>query len=167
MSTPRAARSANAIALVASKKLASSRSGWPNTSRSPAVGPRLHLMRLPCRSKRKRQASSKVSRRPLPVAGRPCAAAAGRSCPAARCAAPPRRPSHARAGTPPSGTPRGGPARSSRSEEHTSELQSQSNLVCRLLLEKKKKKRKKKRCVLSQPHIHAHVRRCVTVVYVQ
>src|SRR2546427_9207485 len=30
----------------------------------------------------------------------------------------------------------GGP----RSEEHTSELQSQSNLVCRLLLEKKKKK---------------------------
>src|SRR2546430_3922677 len=31
-----------------------------------------------------------------------------------------------------------------RSEEHTSELQSQSNLVCRLLLEKKKK----------QPHHH-------------
>src|SRR2546430_9015402 len=31
---------------------------------------------------------------------------------------------------------RGGPP--SRSEEHTSELQSQSNLVCRLLLEKKK-----------------------------
>src|SRR5688572_1807836 len=31
----------------------------------------------------------------------------------------------------------GGPT---RSEEHTSELQSQSNLVCRLLLEKKKKK---------------------------
>src|SRR5438270_13334945 len=29
---------------------------------------------------------------------------------------------------------------SPRSEEHTSELQSQSNLVCRLLLEKKKKK---------------------------
>src|SRR5688572_32621313 len=31
-------------------------------------------------------------------------------------------------------------AAESRSEEHTSELQSQSNLVCRLLLEKKKKK---------------------------
>src|SRR5438270_2059680 len=31
-----------------------------------------------------------------------------------------------------------------RSEEHTSELQSQSNLVCRLLLEKKKKKTKMK-----------------------
>src|SRR5205085_284554 len=30
----------------------------------------------------------------------------------------------------------------SRSEEHTSELQSQSNLVCRLLLEKKKKNEK-------------------------
>src|SRR5688572_31212614 len=30
------------------------------------------------------------------------------------------------------------PARAGRSEEHTSELQSQSNLVCRLLLEKKK-----------------------------
>src|SRR2546427_6593572 len=33
------------------------------------------------------------------------------------------------------------PGARSRSEEHTSELQSQSNLVCRLLLEKKKKKR--------------------------
>src|SRR5688572_32991024 len=32
------------------------------------------------------------------------------------------------------------PAAMQRSEEHTSELQSQSNLVCRLLLEKKKKK---------------------------
>src|SRR2546430_7378040 len=33
-----------------------------------------------------------------------------------------------------------GASRSSRSEEHTSELQSQSNIVCRLLLEKKKHK---------------------------
>src|SRR5438034_3385920 len=31
-----------------------------------------------------------------------------------------------------------------RSEEHTSELQSHSDLVCRLLLEKKKKKERKK-----------------------
>src|SRR3989475_7890277 len=31
-----------------------------------------------------------------------------------------------------------------RSEEHTSELQSQSNLVCRLLLEKKKKNRQRR-----------------------
>src|SRR2546430_3788176 len=36
-------------------------------------------------------------------------------------------------------TPHQGP---DRSEEHTSELQSQSNLVCRLLLEKKKKQDK-------------------------
>src|SRR2546426_4806076 len=35
-------------------------------------------------------------------------------------------------------------AASDRSEEHTSELQSPCNLVCRLLLEKKKKKKKKK-----------------------
>src|SRR2546430_15572008 len=33
----------------------------------------------------------------------------------------------------------GDPLAGHRSEEHTSELQSQSNLVCRLLLEKKKK----------------------------
>src|SRR5438132_2450081 len=32
-----------------------------------------------------------------------------------------------------------------RSEEHTSELQSHSDLVCRLLLEKKKKKTKQKK----------------------
>src|SRR3989475_8834594 len=36
-----------------------------------------------------------------------------------------------------------GNAQAARSEEHTSELQSQSNLVCRLLLEKKKKKKKR------------------------
>src|SRR5689334_24948160 len=36
-------------------------------------------------------------------------------------------------------------ARRRRSEEHTSELQSQFHLVCRLLLEKKKKKKKKKK----------------------
>src|SRR5690606_39701159 len=34
---------------------------------------------------------------------------------------------------------------SSRSEEHTSELQSRENLVCRLLLEKKKKDNKSQR----------------------
>src|SRR5205807_7970159 len=38
---------------------------------------------------------------------------------------------HARAGR--------GPSAEARSEEHTSELQSPCNLVCRLLLEKKKK----------------------------
>src|SRR5438874_9009108 len=35
-------------------------------------------------------------------------------------------------------------ARSNRSEEHTSELQSRRDLVCRLLLEKKKKKKNRK-----------------------
>src|SRR5438270_2269131 len=39
-----------------------------------------------------------------------------------------------------------------RSEEHTSELQSQSNLVCRLLLEKKKKKKKKNDKVNDKHH---------------
>src|SRR5437016_10616072 len=37
-----------------------------------------------------------------------------------------------------------------RSEEHTSELQSLTNLVCRLLLEKKKKNKKKKILIKSQ-----------------
>src|SRR5690606_9332986 len=36
------------------------------------------------------------------------------------------------------------PTSQARSEEHTSELQSRENLVCRLLLEKKKKKKHKK-----------------------
>src|SRR5438093_9889687 len=39
-------------------------------------------------------------------------------------------------------SPRAMPCPSTRSEEHTSELQSLTNLVCRLLLEKKKKKYK-------------------------
>src|SRR2546427_5581914 len=42
------------------------------------------------------------------------------------------------------GPPQGYLSSPGRSEEHTSELQSQSNLVCRLLLEKKKKKNKEK-----------------------
>src|SRR5688572_31382392 len=42
---------------------------------------------------------------------------------------------------------------SSRSEEHTSELQSQSNLVCRLLLEKKKKNNKKIKNIHKEWHI--------------
>src|SRR2546427_2616322 len=41
-----------------------------------------------------------------------------------------------------------------RSEEHTSELQSQSNLVCRLLLEKKKTRKKRGyRHTFRQPRI--------------
>src|SRR2546430_13284366 len=58
-------------------------------------------------------------------------------CPESRLGAPRRRSRCDR-------SRRGGDARrrarrARRSEEHTSELQSQSNLVCRLLLEKKKK----------------------------
>src|SRR5690606_39461463 len=56
-----------------------------------------------------------------------------------------------------SATPVGGPIvvgggffdRSARSEEHTSELQSRENLVCRLLLEKKKRSN----CKVSMSHV--------------
>src|SRR2546427_7170399 len=41
-------------------------------------------------------------------------------------------------------------AASARSEEHTSELQSQSNLVCRLLLEKKKRQNLRERLLSEQ-----------------
>src|SRR5256885_6268067 len=47
--------------------------------------------------------------------------------------------------------------KNSRSEEHTSELQSPCNLVCRLLLEKKKKKKikiKSPRTALTQCYKH-------------
>src|SRR2546430_10795033 len=42
-----------------------------------------------------------------------------------------------------------------RSEEHTSELQSQSNLVCRLLLEKKK------RSICCETEQHTTIAHCV------
>src|SRR5438093_5167102 len=55
------------------------------------------------------------------------------------------------AGLPPSaapaqerGTDRSSACQAKRSEEHTSELQSLTNLVCRLLLEKKKKQRNRR-----------------------
>src|SRR5436189_4399402 len=53
-----------------------------------------------------------------------------------------------RDGLRPPGGDRGG-ARPSRSEEHTSELQSPMYLVCRLLLEKKKKNKMQK---TERPH---------------
>src|SRR6266550_5384393 len=59
-------------------------------------------------------------------------------------------------------SPRSPPGRRSRSEEHTSELQSRLHLVCRLLLEKKKKKkhqntqRVKKKYVNVNPHRQSH-----------
>src|SRR2546430_13004721 len=75
---------------------------------------------------------------PHPPAGRPAAPAA----------APPK---------PPRAVPGGAaPRRSGRSEEHTSELQSQSNIVCRLLLEKKKHK-----TTYLSTHRHSDV--CISV----
>src|SRR5438132_14129591 len=41
-----------------------------------------------------------------------------------------------------------------RSEEHTSELQSHSDLVCRLLLEKKKRSRKQRRSFVRACPVH-------------
>src|SRR5690349_23341909 len=45
----------------------------------------------------------------------------------------------------------------SRSEEHTSELQSRRDLVCRLLLEKKKKKKKKKPTSQKKTTTHSYI----------
>src|SRR2546430_9911824 len=45
-------------------------------------------------------------------------------------------------------------SRMQRSEEHTSELQSQSNLVCRLLLEKKTQHYQMQMCKERVPHRH-------------
>src|SRR2546430_4398655 len=43
-----------------------------------------------------------------------------------------------------------------RSEEHTSELQSQSNLVCRLLLEKKKMQQNPTQSMMHDLRMHNH-----------
>src|SRR5437588_13096755 len=60
----------------------------------------------------------------------------------ARCAPRSRRPTRSPARAPSTCRPETLLAAWTRSEEHTSELQSHSDLVCRLLLEKKKKKKK-------------------------
>src|SRR5438132_4489989 len=67
--------------------------------------------------------------------------------------APTSRTSSRRTATP---TTRSTPARRLRSEEHTSELQSHSDLVCRLLLEKKKEKKSRKLPIsaATTPSIH-------------
>src|SRR5256885_8920929 len=51
-------------------------------------------------------------------------------------------------------------ARHRRSEEHTSELQSPCNLVCRLLLEKKKRRPPRER-LPPPPHLPPHMRRVI------
>src|SRR5689334_24126775 len=77
-----------------------------------------------------------------------------------------RRPSAARRG--PASSTRGTRARW-RSEEHTSELQSQFHLVCRLLLEKKKKKEKYNNNIIhkiqSTEPTHIHVRLPTILIY--
>src|SRR5437588_6962409 len=74
-----------------------------------------------------------------------------------RSALPARAPAQAR---PPRVRRRGG-RRRGRSEEHTSELQSHSDLVCRLLLEKKKKKesRQNSETDTSSPDSHTSCNR--------
>src|SRR5256886_8040108 len=52
-----------------------------------------------------------------------------------------------------------------RSEEHTSELQSQSNLVCRLLLEKKKTNKRRILCDATSD-LHDHQRPRVSLSHV-
>src|SRR3989442_15834655 len=75
--------------------------------------------------------------RPLPISG-----SASQSCSTACCSSPRRSCRSWRRGrTSQPGTPWCSRSRQTRSEEHTSELQSRPHLVCRLLLEKKKKKR--------------------------
>src|SRR5258708_12735252 len=68
-----------------------------------------------------------------------------------------KRPSSAPTGLPVRGSrmPLAGGA-TTRSEEHTSELQSPDHLVCRLLLEKKKKQEKHARLWSLSPHKHLH-----------
>src|SRR5205807_10367603 len=61
-----------------------------------------------------------------------------------QCSRAPRKYRRTRESRPGTGWSRAARARV-RSEEHTSELQSPCNLVCRLLLEKKKKKKNKKK----------------------
>src|SRR5438093_6154705 len=56
------------------------------------------------------------------------------------------------------------PSHATRSEEHTSELQSLTNLVCRLLLEKKKKQRKTHtRYTTITPHTNNNIHNNQTV----
>src|SRR5215213_10473897 len=80
-----------------------------------------------------RRVAGEVPRQPVPGGDRPCARRSGLAGPRTRhrpALRVPGRRRHRR-------LPRAQRAR--RSEEHTSELQSLTNLVCRLLLEKKKK----------------------------
>src|SRR6266700_7342646 len=80
----------------------------------------------------------------VPNAGSPVAATVTSTCPSNTATCVPRGSARTLKTVPRART---AAAVVARSEEHTSELQSRENLVCRLLLEKKKKKIKKKKIV--------------------
>src|SRR5438270_7669047 len=69
-----------------------------------------------------------------------------------------RRRCSAAAGVRLPGNPTPTPPNIFRSEEHTSELQSQSNLVCRLLLEKKNLRREPNAITLTDARVDNRVR---------
>src|SRR5256886_2299034 len=82
-------------------------------------------------------------------------------------------PTENRATAPPRTAPTTGFCLAPRSEEHTSELQSQSNLVCRLLLEKTTGRRKFDVQLVTVPHsssdderylAHVHVRKIIGLI---
>src|SRR5690242_21281832 len=54
-----------------------------------------------------------------------------------------------------------------RSEEHTSELQSHVNLVCRLLLEKKKKNKKNKHKKNKHIYINTNQNTCIAMIHLR
>src|SRR5438034_1560589 len=110
--------------------VAGSASGGRVTSGGWRGGLRRRAGRPPC----PRRSWARPSRRPRSE----CRARGSGAAPASRFA---RAARAAGDGTP--RAPRACRRRGRRSEEHTSELQSHSDLVCRLLLEKKKKKNKK------------------------
>src|SRR5207249_11981514 len=74
----------------------------------------------------------------LPISSRPRARSVARPSPASRSLTTSRAWATCSTNSAPSWASRPMVARTTRSEEHTSELQSRFDLVCRLLLEKKK-----------------------------
>src|SRR5438105_6130699 len=100
--------------------------GERSSDRERALTPRLPR----AASATPRPAGSGIRSRPAPlVRARSRVERAGRARPLARGTVPPPQRAWSRH-----------PSSTSRSEEHTSELQSRVDLVCRLLLEKKKKR---------------------------
>src|SRR5690606_41271401 len=109
-----------------------------HTARSLAIAGLLHLSIVTPNNPPPPNISTLSLHDALPISRRCRSTCAGRR--SASGAAPGRtRQRRASRGGSPSAALRLRPGRSPRSEEHTSELQSRENLVCRLLLEKKKR----------------------------